>query len=203
MKSTFFSKKKLNIHVKIVLFMFVLSQGFGEFDSALGKLFIKDISRETIVSNTFYFSSDYLDERDNNNNAPEYTMTGWDGRTSKSFAFVLRNYENPLLYNDSAQDVDYKLSYTTNYGDDINVSIWRHMPNDPNAVNGYVEVSQGAVETLVGGVAEYTHNDYKILIESKDPNVAIEHDVSVEIDAITVNTEYINNVKEQLTKLRE
>jgi hypothetical protein len=165
----------------------------------MAKFYQKDISREVIVANTFYFSSDYLDERDNNDSAPEYTMTGWDGMTSKSFAFVLRNYENPLLFNDSAQDVDYVITYKTESDEDINVSLWRYMPDDPNAVNGYVLIPEGKIETLKGGVSAYTHNDYKILIESKDPSVPIEHNVEVEIDAKTVNTEYIKQISAKVT----
>ena len=186
-------RMKENI-VKISVFMLVFAMVMLVFDNALAKYFFKDVSEETIVANTFYFSSDYLDERDDNGTPPIFTMNGWDGRTTKNFAFVIRNYENPLLFNDSSQNVDYKITYKTDYTDDVKVSLWKYEPDSPDAVNDYVLVPTGQVQTIEGGVAAYNRNDYKIVVESKNPSVPIEKDIEFEVDATTVNTKYIKQI---------
>lgn len=186
------------------MFVLVFSVFMCGFDVVLAKYFFKDVSSETIVANTFYFSSDYLDERDELGTPPIYTMGGWDGKTTRNFAFIIRNYENPLLYNDSSQNVDYKITYETDYSDDISITLWKHMPDSPDAVNEYVKVPSGEIQTIKGGEAAYNHNDYKIMIESKNPSVPIEKDIEFEVDATTVNTKYIKQisakVKVQYTK---
>lgn len=179
---------------RLVAFMLVFTVVMCVFDDALAKYFFKDVSDETIVANTFYFSSDYLDERDDAGNPPIYTMNGWDGKTTKNYAFVIRNYENPLLFNDSSQDVDYKITYKTDYSDDVKVTLWKYEPESPDAVNDYVLIPTGQIETIEGGVAAYNRNDYKIVVESKNPDVAIEKDIEFEVDATTVNTKYIKQI---------
>ena len=180
--------------VKAMMFVLVISAGMCGFDMVLAKFFYKDVSKETIVANTFYFSSDYLDEKDNEGVPPIFSMNGWDGLTTKNFAFVIRNYENPLLFNDSSQNVDYIINYKTNYPEEVEITLWKYMPDSIEAVNDYVKVPLGEVQTVEGGIAAYNHNDYKIMIESKNPNSPIEHDVEVEIDATTVNTQYIKQI---------
>lgn len=179
---------------RIFAFMLVFIVVICVFDEALAKYFFKDVSDETIVANTFYFSSDFLDERDDEGIPPIYTMSGWDGKTTKNFAFVIRNYENPLLFNDSFQNVDYKITYKTDYSDDVKVNLWKYEPGSPDAINDYILVPTGQVQTIEGGEATYNRNDYKIVVESKNPSVPIEKDIEIEIDATTVNTKYIKQI---------
>ena len=57
-------QKKLNTCYKIALFvaLFVIN-GFGIL-SVSAKYIDRNVSREAVVANTFYFSSDYLDVAD-------------------------------------------------------------------------------------------------------------------------------------------
>lgn len=179
---------------KTIMFMLVFSVFICEFEVGLAKYFYKDVSKETVVANTFYFSSDYLDEKDEQGIPPIYTIGGWDGKSTRGFGFTIRNYENPLLYNDSSQDVDYVITYKSDYSEDVNITLWRYLPDSPEAVNDYVLVSSGDIQTIEGGVSAYNHNDYKIVVEPKDSTVIIEKDVDFEIDATTINTQYIKQI---------
>lgn len=184
--------KKLNTSFVIVIIVLAACLTGVNMTDVVAKYYIDDISRETIVANTFYFSSDYLDVPDENGNPPEYSVNGWDGMTDKSFAFVIRNYENPLLFNDSAQDLDYEISYSTSAEDSalIDVSLWKYEPDNVNAVNGYIQITSGSRMTIKGDNSHYNHDDYKIMISSKNPSVPIERDVKVSVTAQSINVNY-------------
>ncbi len=191
-------QRKLNICYKTALFVaLVVINGVG-LSTALAKYIDKDVSREAVVANTFYFSSDYLDVADVDG-PPVYTVNGWDGKTKKSFAFVIRNYENPLLFNDSAQDVTYTISYETEYDDKIDVILYKYDPtNDQADTDGYVVVDSGTDMVLEGGADKFNHDSYKITLTSKNEAVSIGEDVSVLITAKTKNTQYIKEISTKL-----
>lgn len=191
-------QKKLNTCYKIALFvaLFVIN-GFGIL-SVSAKYIDRNVSREAVVANTFYFSSDYLDVADADG-PPVYTVNGWDGKTKKSFAFVIRNYENPLLFNDSAQDVTYTISYSTEYGDKVDVTLYKYEPEDTGAdADGYIVMESGTDVVLEGGADMFNHDSYKLTITSKDESVSIGEDVSVLIKAKTKNTQYIKEISTQV-----
>lgn len=190
--------RKLNKILCLALVICVVLMYGASLTTVIAKYIDKDISREAVVANTFYFSSDYLDVADADG-PPSYNVNGWDGKTTKSFAFMIRNYENPLLFNDSAQDVTYTISYDNTYSDKVKVTLYKHQPGAAGAdSDGYIVIPSGTDMVLKGGASEFTHDDYKIKIESLDSDVAIEHDVPVLITAKTKNTQYIKTISTQI-----
>ncbi len=151
-----------------------------------------DTAGNVIGANCFYFTSDYLNEVAYDGTTSEYIMYGWDGMSKKSFAFNIRNYDNPLLYNNEDQSVKYHFSYEV-FG------------NDKDLVDVYVYKIIDGVETvelngeLNGGEDSYTSIPYKLSIISKDPSVPISHDITVLLKVNTVESPYYAELSTKVT----
>ena len=96
-------------------------------DKVIAKYFKYDGSGEVINANSFYFTSNHLSPIAYDGTISEYVMGGWDGKSKKSFSFNIRNYDNPLLYNDKEQNVKYEMEYQILNGDEqyVDVKIYR------------------------------------------------------------------------------
>ncbi len=144
-----------------------------------------DKKREIAYANSFYFESDYLSElnADGVTGGAEYVIQGWDGVTTCDFAFQIRNYENPMLYNNATQNISYEVSSSTTYGDYIEYTIEK-------VVNH--EASPLLEGTLNGGAA--CADIFKITVKPK-AGVTINNDVSIKITAKTKEgSPYIKNI---------
>lgn len=151
-----------------------------------------DSAGNVIGANSFYFTSDYLNEAAYDGTISEYVMHGWDGMLKKSFMFNVRNYDNPLLYNNKDQKVKYHFSYEI-LGDDKNLV----EANVYKIVNGIETVELDG--ELIGGVDSYTANQYKLSIVSKNPSVPITHDVTVLLKVNTVESPYYAELSTKVT----
>lgn len=144
-----------------------------------------------INANGFYFSSDCLKE-EKNGDIPEYIMYGWDGKTTKSFAFKIRNYENPLLYNNEDQAVTYDITYEVpdEYKDKIDVALYRLV--DGNYVEDHLN---GKLE---GGKNSYNFNDYKLSVTPKEGQ-QLTSNLSIKLIAKTVDSPYHRTLTTMVT----
>src|SRR5574344_945298 len=117
-------KNMIRLLAICIIALFVLAVVFK---IVVNAKYSKTVMADTgINANGFYFSSDCLKE-EKSGDIPEYIMYGWDGKTTKSFAFKIRNYENLLLYNNEDQAVTYKISYEIpeEYKDQADVKLYR------------------------------------------------------------------------------
>lgn len=189
------NEKIVDVAFKVTLMLFC---GFiviftSKYYDAWAKYIVNDSSEEVVNANSFYFTSNYLNPIATDNSVSEYILFGWDGKSKKSFAFNVRNYDNPLLYNNESQNVDYEISYEVLNGDDenVDVKVYRNEEGSDDT-----EVLGG---TLLGGKDSYASHEYKLSIESKDPLVKIEHDVTILLKAKTVNSPYSAELQTKVT----
>ncbi len=161
-------------------------------DKVLAKYFKYDSSGEVINANSFYFTSNHLSPIAYDGTISEYVMGGWDGKSKKSFSFNIRNYDNPLLYNDKEQNVKYEMEYQILNGDEqyVDVNIYR-------IINGVeTEETEGI---LLGRDNTYAANEYKLSFTSKDSDVTIDHNVTVLLTVKTVDAPYYAEIYTKVT----
>ena len=148
-----FSRDKTNICRIIGVFTIMAITLFGVSQVIIQAKYYKNNKDNTRISaNGFYFSSDYLNEI-KNREMSEYVMYGWNGKMKKSFAFKIRNYENPLLYNNEEQTVDYASNYEIDdeYADKVNVVLYKLTDE------GYVESEKQG--ELTGGGSTFNYDE--------------------------------------------
>lgn len=186
--------KRIRLAIGIVSVVIMLLCAFFAFDvhKVIAKYFMNDKGESVVYANGFYFTSDYLSPVQYDGSISEYVMSGWDGKSKKSFAFNIRNYDNPLLYNDKEQLVKYEMEYEVLNGDDryLDVHIYK-------IVNG--QETEELSGELKGGEDSYSSNEYKLSATSKNPEVAIDHDVSVLLTVRTVESPYYVELKTKIT----
>lgn len=196
MKSVRKSKKEsiIDIAFKITLMIFC---GFitifaSKCYDAWAKYVVTDTSKEVINANSFYFTSNYLNPVEGDNTISEYILFGWDGKSKKSFAFNIRNYDNPLLYNNESQNINYEISYEVLNGDEeyIDAKVYRIEGDNENESLG---------GNLSGGSDSYTAHEYKLSITSKNDSVAINHDVTILLKAKTIDSPYYAELQTKVT----
>ena len=161
-------------------------------DKVIAKYFKYDGSGEVINANSFYFTSNHLSPIAYDGTISEYVMGGWDGKSKKSFSFNIRNYDNPLLYNDKEQNVKYEMEYQILNGDEqyVDVKIYR-------IVNGVeTEETEGI---LLGKDNTYAANEYKLSFISKDADITIDHDVTVLLKVKSVDAPYYAELYTKVT----
>lgn len=158
----------------------------------VARYFMRDDANEVVNANSFYFTSNYLSPVSYDGSIAEYVMLGWDGKSKKSFGFNIRNYDNPLLFNNKEQDVRYELEYEVLNGDEqyIDIGIYR--------IDNGVEVEEQS-GILYGGENTYSANEYKLSFISKDADVVIDHDVTVLLTVRTVEAPYYAELKTKIT----
>lgn len=107
--------KKINRYSTLCIFVMLLALLLNAGKDTIAKYILLNKSHETVMANTFYFSSDYLRETDADMSGtalPQYTVNGWSGVNGVTFGFEIRNYENYLLFNDQYQSIDYDLEFS-------------------------------------------------------------------------------------------
>ena len=187
-------EKIVDVAFKVTLMLFC---GVGtifasKYFDVWAKYIVYDSSEEIVNANSFYFTSNYLNPVATDNSISEYILFGWDGKSKKSFAFNIRNYDNPLLYNNESQDIEYEISYEILNGDEqyVDAKVYK-------IDNGTETEALGG--ELLGGSDSYTAHEYKLSITSKDDSVAINHDVTVLLTAKTVNAPYYAELQTKIT----
>ena len=184
--------KRTSIRISAVFTAAVVFVCISYFYVVNAKYVTSDSAGNVIGANSFYFTSDYLNEAAYDGTVSEYVMHGWDGMLKKSFMFNIRNYDNPLLFNNKDQKVKYHFSYEI-LGNDRNlveVSVYK-------IVNGTETAELDGV--LDGGVDSYIANQYKLSIVSKNPAVPITHDVTVLLKVNTVESPYYAELSTKVT----
>lgn len=186
-------EKIVDVVFKVTLMLFC---GFivifaSKYYDVWAKYIVNDSSEEVINANSFYFTSNYLNPVGADNSVSEYILFGWDGKSKKSFPFNVRNYDNPLLYNNENQDVEYEISWEilSDNKDDVEVTVYRLENGDETQTLG---------GTLLGGEDSYTAHEYKLSIESKSSE-KIEKDVTVLLTAKTKNAPYSAELQTKVT----
>lgn len=185
--------KKTTKQQKTIIFVLAVMLIFGvPFAMVYAKYAERKNAKSVTSANGFYFSSNYLSEVVNNGEYSEYIMYGWDGMTKKSFAFNIRNYDNPLLYNGEGQDVTYDISYEIDdkYAAQVDVVLYKYE-------NGQYH-EENLNGSLPGGKENYSYNDYKLSVIPKE-NANIEEDLSVIITAKTVDSPYDKTLTTKVT----
>lgn len=131
--------------------------------------------KEIAYADSFYFSSDYLSTADDSGltGGAEYLIQGWDGVTTCDFTFQIRNYDNPMLFNNITQNISYYVEASSTDTDKIDYSVQKLVDN------GYSLQLDGS---LVGGSAQT--DSYKVTIKPKT-GVTITDDVAVRVFAKT------------------
>lgn len=187
-------KKAIRIAIGAIPVVIMLVCAFFAFDihKVIAKYFLSERGESVVYANSFYFTSDYLSPVQYDGSISEYVMSGWDGISKKSFAFNIRNYDNPLLFNDEEQTVKYEMEYEVLNGDDRYVDIHIY-----KIVDG--KESEELSGELKGGENTYSANEYKLSATSKNPNAAIEHDVSILLTVRTVESPYYVELKTKIT----
>lgn len=187
-------EKIVDVVFKVTLMLFC---GFGiifasKYYDVWAKYVVNDSSEEVVNANSFYFTSNYLNPIGADNSVSEYILFGWDGKSKKSFPFNIRNYDNPLLYNNESQDVEYEISYEILNGDEeyVDAKVYR-------IENGSETETLGGI--LLGGSDSYTAHEYKLSITSKDALETIDHDVTILLTAKTKNAPYYAELQTKIT----
>lgn len=136
----------------------------------------KSVATDGIAyADKFYFSSDYL-----NNSSPgmeggaEYIIQGWDGVTPCDFTFQVRNYDNPMLYNNLNQDIKYCVESSS--ADERYIDYTVQKIEDG-------KVSDSLSGTLIGGSPQ--EDTYKVSINPK-AGVEIKKDIRLAVHAKTL-----------------
>lgn len=184
----------VDVVFKVTLMLFC---GFGiifasKYYDIWAKYIVNESSKEVVNANSFYFTSNYLNPIGADNSVSEYILFGWDGKSKKSFPFNIRNYDNPLLYNNESQDVEYEISYEILNGDEqyVDATVYR--------IENGVETST-LEGVLLGGSDSYTAHEYKLSITSKDDSETIDHDVTILLTAKTKNAPYYAELQTKIT----
>lgn len=187
-------RKAGKIALRIAAVLFVCISVFFAMDlhKVIARYFMRDDANEVVNANSFYFTSDHLSPVAYDGSIAEYVMSGWDGKSKKSFGFNIRNYDNPLLFNNEEQNVKYEMEYEILNGDDKYVDIHIYRLSDGNEEEELSGV-------LYGGNNTYSANEYKLSFTSKNSNVVIDHDVSVLLTVRTVEAPYYAELKTKVT----
>ena len=185
-------RKRIAIGAIPVVIMLVCAFFAFDVHKIIAKYFLSERGEGVVYANSFYFTSDYLSPVQYDGSISEYVMSGWDGKSKKSFAFNIRNYDNPLLFNNEEQIVKYEMEYEVLNGDDafVDVHIYK-------IVDG--RESEELSGELKGGVDSYVANEYKLSATSKNENVAIEHDVTILLTVRTVESPYHVELQTKIT----
>ncbi|MGN0375162.1 MAG: hypothetical protein ACI4EN_06630 [Butyrivibrio sp.] len=163
-----------------------------DLDGVLAKYIESTQSKDIINANSFYFTSDYLSPEAYDGSVAEYIMAGWDGKSKKSFMFNVRNYDNPLLFNDKEQDVKYEMEYKVLNGDDRYVNVYVYKLVDGREVEELSGVLKGSEDV-------YSANRYKLSVVSKNQSSVITHDISVLLTVKTVDSPYYAELSTKIT----
>lgn len=188
------TQKRIKIAMRVISVVILLVCVFFAtgLHKVIAKYFLSERGESVVYANSFYFTSDYLSPVQYDGSISEYVMSGWDGKSKKSFAFNIRNYDNPLLFNNEEQNVKYEMEYEVLNGDDqyVDVHIYK-------IVDG--KETEELSGELKGGENTYSANEYKLSATSKNENVAIEHDVSILLTVRTVESPYYVELKTKIT----
>lgn len=186
------TKKQKRVAIGIGVFLLVLIIPYVFIQA---KYMLKTSAKSVSSASGFYFSSNKLSDITETataeDNRAEYVINGWDGKTERNFEFVIRDYENPLLYNDSNQVVKYKITYTLekkDENDDISDKV------DITIKQGDRDITKDTVETIGNELGQtdksnYNSKAYVLKITPKD-SVTITQDLKVAINVEAQESPY-------------